>query len=175
MPTREEVNVNSMEGQMPSAPIGGQQMPPAPPVITSAMMEYLKQTKPWVRFISILGFIGTGFLLLLGLFLMLGAGVMSSRFGSAFGGVPMAAIGMVYLVLGALYILPAVFLFRYAAGIQKALTVDLTSGVEEALQSQKSFWRFVGILMLILLILQVVVLAFVILAFFLASPASFRP
>ncbi len=175
MPTREEVNVNSMEGQMPSDPISGQQMPPAPPVITSAMMEYLKQTKPWVRFISILMFIGTGFLLLAGLIFMLGASVMSSRFGSTFGGVPAAVVGLVYVVLGALYIIPAVFLFRYAAGIQKALTVDLMSGVEEALRSQKSFWRFVGILMVIMLILWVVVLAFIILALILGSPASFRP
>ena len=175
MPNREEVNVNSMDSQMPSDPYAGQQMPPAPPVITSAMMEYLKQTKPWVRFISILGFIGTGFLLLLGLFLVLGASVLSSRFGSAFGGVPAALIGLIYLVLGAFYILPAVFLFRYASGIQKALTVDLMSGVEDALRSQKSFWRFVGVLMLILLILQVIVLVFLILALVLASPASFRP
>ena len=167
--------MNSMEGQMPSDPSGGQQMPPAPPVITSAMVEYLKQTKPWVRFISILMFVGTGFLLLAGILFVLGASAMSSRFGSAFGGAPAALIGLVYVVLGALYIFPAVFLFRYASGIQKALTVDLISGMEEAIRSQKSFWRFVGILILIMMILWVVVLAFIILALILGSPATFRP
>ena len=106
---------------------------------------------------------------------MVGSGFLSSRFGSALGGVPTALIGLIYVVLGALYIIPVVFLFRYATGIQKALTMDLISGMEDALRSQKSFWRFVGILMLILLILQVVALVFVILAFFIASSASFRP
>ena len=139
------------------------------------MVEYLRQTKPWVRFISILGFIGTGFLLLAGLLLIVGSSFVSSRFGSGLGGVPIALIGLLYAILGALYIIPVVFLFRYANGIQKALSVDLTGGMEDALRSQKSFWRFVGILMLILLILQVVVLVFAVLVFFLASPASFRP
>ena len=170
--------MNATDSQFPSDAIPVPpipQVPPAPPVITSPMVEYLRQTKPWVRFISILGFIGTAFLLLAGLFLMVGSGFLSSRFGSALGGVPTALIGLIYVVLGALYIIPVVFLFRYATGIQKALTMDLISGMEDALRSQKSFWRFVGILMLILLILQVVALVFVILAFFIASSASFRP
>jgi len=167
--------MNATDSQFPGNAIPVPQVPPATPVITSPMVEYLKQTKPWVRFISILLFIGTGFLILAGLFITVGGSFLSERFGSGLGGMPIALIGLLYAALGVLYIIPAVFLFRYATGIQKALTVDLMSGMEDALRSQKSFWRFVGILMLILLILEVVVLVVVILAFFLASPASFRP
>ena len=150
--------MNSMDNPLPAFPAGDQHVPPAPPAITPAMMEFLKQTKPWVRFVSIMGFIGTALLFLIGLFLILGAGLVSSLSQTAFGGAPVGVIGFVYAALGLLYFFPDLHLFRYADGIKKALSLDPVGGVEDALRHQKSFWRFVGILVLIVLILQIVAL-----------------
>lgn len=95
-----------------------QQQPPAPPAIPPAMIGYLKQTKPWVRFISVMGFIGTALLFLLGLFLILGAGLLSSLSRTALGGAPLGLIGFLYAALACLCFFPALRLFRYAGGIK---------------------------------------------------------
>jgi hypothetical protein len=166
--------VGTFDSQLPNNRVGETQFPPAPPAITSAMTEYLKQTKPWVRFISILLFIGIGLLVLGGLVIMISAGAMSSGGSSPFGAVPAALIGSIYAVLGLLYFFPALFLFRYADGIKKALTVDLVGGMEDALRNQKSFWRFLGILMLIILIVEVIAVVVLILAFALGGFGSIR-
>jgi hypothetical protein len=136
----------------------------SPAFITQPMIDSLRRTKPWVRFLSILGFILTGFIVLLGIVLALGVGFLSSISKAPFGGISAVLIGCVYVALGLIYVFPAVYLFRYADGIQKALTRDLVSGVEHALRNQKSFWTFAGVFVLIVLILQVLLLAFIILA-----------
>ncbi len=150
--------MDPLESQLTDDQLGAQQQLPTPPAITAAMMGYLKQTKPWVRFISIMGFIGTGLLFLLGLFLILGAGLLSSLSRTALGGVPLGLIGFICAALGCLYFFPALHLFRYAGGIKRALISDQVGGMEDALMHQRSFWRFVGILVLIILILQVLVI-----------------
>jgi hypothetical protein len=50
-----------------------------------------------------------------------------------------------------MYILPGIFLFRYASAI-KALKSDPSSpALEDALRYQKTFWRYLGILTIIML------------------------
>jgi hypothetical protein len=148
--------MSSINDAIPAYQPGDQ--PPLPPAITPSMMESLKGTKPWVRFLSILGFIGTGFLVLIGLFSLLGAGFLGSLGNTPLGALPMVLIGSLYLILGFLYMIPTLYLFRYADGIQKALTRDVVGGLEYALKNQKSFWTFVGILAMIVLIIQVLAL-----------------
>ena len=65
-------------------------------------------------------------------------------------------------MLGLLYIFPSLFLFRYASGIASMLKEDAVRGMESALAAQKSFWRFVGILTVIVLCIYAVVLAVVV-------------
>jgi hypothetical protein len=88
------------------------QQPPAPQAITPAMIECLRQTKPWVRFLSVLGFIFTGLIVLAGIALALGAGLLRSMANTPLAGVPAVLIGVVYVGLGILYLIPNLFLFR---------------------------------------------------------------
>jgi hypothetical protein len=138
--------------------------------ITDSMIEALRQTKPWVRLMSILGFVGAGFMVLAGLFMILGGavgGVMSRSAGGALGGAPMLIMGVFYLLFAGLYILPSLFLFRYASAIARAIGGETVRGVEDALEAQKSFWRFVGIMAIILLALYaVLIVVFVVIGVF---------
>ncbi len=146
---------------IPNSPLVGEQLP-ATPAITPSMIQSLRQTKPWVRFLSVLGFFFTGIIVLFGIFLALGAGMMGSIASTPLAGVPLVLFGLLYLAIGILYIIPNVFLFRYANGIQKALGTEPVNGIEIALRNQKSFWKFVGIFALIVLIIQAVVLVLVV-------------
>ena len=60
-------------------------------------------------------------------------------------------LGSVYIVMAILYILPAVFLWMYADRIRNFLRQRSPGALASALEAQKSFWKFVGILTVIVL------------------------
>jgi hypothetical protein len=130
--------------------------------ITSQMIESLEQTRPWVRFLSILGFVGTVLMVLAALLMMVvgGAGMIP---GAPRGGGGAVLVGIVYLLVSLFYLFPSLFLFRYASGIS-SMDGDTVGGMERALTAQKSFWRFVGIVMLVYLVLLFIVIAFAVVA-----------
>ena len=124
----------------------------ADPELTQAA-SMLRQTKPWVRFISVLMFICSGFMILGGLFMLVGGAAMTGAGGNpgmaaaGFG----AVVGGIYIAMALLYIVPAIFLWRYADQIAR-FDRDRSSGrLATALEAQKSFWKFVGIAALIML------------------------
>lgn len=115
-------------------------------VVTPAVLDMLSQTQPWVRFLSVLGFIASGLMALVGL-----CGATMSR--------SMGFIFLIYIPMALLYFFPSLFLFRYASRIAD---LRLTRGVEQlenALAAQKSFWKFVGIAALIVIFVYLVAFA----------------
>ncbi len=116
--------------------------------------DMLRQTKPWVRFMSVIMFIGSGFMVLGGGFMMMAAGVAGAP------GVPGAIIGLIYIAMAILYIIPAVFLWRYADRIASFLVRRTPDSLGYALEAQKSFWKFVGILTLIVLCIYALIALF---------------
>lgn len=121
------------------------------------MIESLRKTKPWVRLLSILGFI-TGAIMIVASLVMIGVGMVKLAKGGMEGST-LIAIGFVYLIFSSVYLLPSLYLFRYAGAIGSALSSSVkTSAVEQALRWQQSFWRFAGILSLVVLFLYVPVM-----------------
>jgi len=139
--------------------------PETPPVILTADAQlHLIRTGPWVRFLSIMMFIGAGFLILTGVSLALvGLTGMQSPIGPvAAGALPNGAVfllGPIYVIMALLiYIVPGIFLFRFASAI-KMLKLDPSSlSLEDALKQQKTFWRYLGILAIILLCIFVLIM-----------------
>jgi uncharacterized membrane protein (DUF485 family) len=121
--------------------------------ISADVVELLRQTKPWTRFLAVLGFVGIG-LMVLAAFAMLAVGSLGR--GSAGFGVGMM---LVYLIMAGLYVPPVLFLSRYASRIGDLVASRSTSDLEGALAAQKSFWRYVGILTLVMLCVYAVVIA----------------
>ena len=125
--------------------------------ITAGMAQSLRQTRPWVLFLAILGFIGCGLIVLVGLVVML-AGSLVNQYGRHGGfGIP-PVIGLIYMAMGLLYFFPAYYLVKYSGGISRFLGSGQSADMEAALASQKSFWKFVGILTVIVLSLYLLAL-----------------
>ena len=133
-------------------------------MVSSRSADMLRQTKPWVRFLGIMAFIGSGLMILAGL-LFAGLGASASR-NPVFG--PMAGMGgmmgAVYIGLGALYIVPGIFLNRYATHIGNTLSTGGAEDLERALEAQKSFWKFAGILTLVILSIYTLIFIFFMIA-----------
>ncbi|RYD41246.1 MAG: hypothetical protein EOP85_12995 [Verrucomicrobiaceae bacterium] len=123
--------------------------------ITDGVIRQLAGTKPWVRFLSVMMFVGAGFLVVFALVLLLAGGAMAQAAPSN----PMLAGGMgvvlavVYGVMALFYIYPALKLWKYASRIGDVIQMPGAAGLEAALAEQRKFWKFIGVIMLIFLIL----------------------
>lgn len=139
---------------VPSSPSG-------PQTITTAVIEPLRATKGWARFLSILGFIVSGFMILAGLAMMLGMGAMVAGLGGSVGTqetVMLVVMGGVYILFALLYLIPSMWLFRYASRIGDLLQSQSEIDLIAALHAQKSFWKFVGIMAAIVMGIYAVII-----------------
>jgi len=125
--------------------------------------DMLRKTKPWVRFISVMFFIGAAFSALGGIGAIAG-GIAAGMAGGMPGGMPsgmaggmpwllLTGLGVAYIVMAILYITPGVFLWMYADRIGLFLRQKTPGRLASALASQKSFWKFIGIMTLIFICL----------------------
>ena len=136
---------------------------------TPGMVQALKETKPWVRFLSILGFVGCGLMFLAGVVVMIAGAFAGGEFGGGFG----ALLGFVYFVMGGLWILPLIHLHKYANAITGAVQGAGAPAIEGALQRQRSFWRTVGIMTLVFIGLYFVTIFIVVIAGMIGSMSKF--
>lgn len=138
------------------SPYHNQNDPLANVPVTPLMVEHLRATKPWVRLISVIMFILTGLMCVGGLLMMLMPSAPGMRGAGFFGPV----VGIIYILFSGLYLFPAYFLHQYASSINDLLRGGGDTAMENALGSQKSFWRFTGILTLIIIGIYALVIFF---------------
>ena len=113
---------------------------------TPAMVAHLRATRPWVIFISILGFLGSGLMVFVGLVLVLMGNWVPDE---DLGGIDGAFIGVFYMLMSLLYFIPSVFLWKYGSAISRLLNRGGDVHMEQALRSQKLVWQLVGITILL--------------------------
>jgi len=115
----------------------------------------------WGKFMAIVGFVLTGFMVLFGLFF----GTFMSSMMEPFTQQPdmsfnPSSFGFIYILLSALYFLPSLFLLRYSTKIRKAITLDDQVNYSDAVKNLKNLFLFMGVLTAIMLVIY----AFAILA-----------
>lgn len=123
----------------------------ANPQLTDRAMDMLCQTRPWARLVGViviifasLGALGGVAMLLTSIF----GFAQGSTNGVAAGGF-MVLLGVIYLVIAILYMMPGIYLCRYATSITQLLHLRREDMLERALEAQKSFWKFIGIVILL--------------------------
>ncbi len=66
-------------------------------------------------------------------------------------------ISLIYIVMGALYFFPTLKLSQYASRIARLRVTKSEVDLSAALEAQRSFWAFVGIVTIIVLFLYLVI------------------
>jgi hypothetical protein len=66
-------------------------------------------------------------------------------------------IALIYAALAILYIYPALKLWSYASKINVLASMQDSNSLFVALDQQRSFWKFIGVMMLIVISLYVVI------------------
>ncbi len=130
--------------------------------VAQEIISVLLATRPWVRLMSVMMFIGAGVMLLAALAMLIAGGAAlgmddGDRVAGMTGGVA-AALSVVYGLLGLLYIYPALKLWRYASGINVLARVQDSTSLHAALDEQRAFWKFIGIMILVILSLYLLII-----------------
>ena len=129
--------------------------------VSAGTVQALKETRPWVRLIAIVGMVMTG-IMLIAMLAAASFGFFAAAKGrgntAGIGGLEIIVILAIALLMGLLYIYPIVKLFKYAGAISRLDRSGSVKDLEDALGQQKSFWKFAGILTLIVLFLNLIVL-----------------
>lgn len=128
-----------------------------------AVLGFLKETSSWTYFLSILGFIGTGLLILVGIFFSVFMNLMSD--GSVYQSLGMnpSLFGVVYIVSAVIYFFPVLYLFNFSRKMKSALSSNNNDELTAAFSNLKSHYKFAGIftIVIIAIYLLIFIIAFI--------------
>lgn len=113
--------------------------------------DFLKETAKWAYFLSILGYIGIGFIILAALFAGTLFSVMGKMnpamgmMGSSFG----IIMAFVYLFIAVLYFFPVYYLNKFAVKAKAAIKTNDSETLTISLGYLKSHYKYIGIMTLV--------------------------
>lgn len=128
--------------------------------ITEDMISSMKQSSSWIRFLAICGFVYAGFIIAAGvlsvsIFIFLGS-ASSNTIAAELGMDPLLfgiMITILILAVGMLIIVPFRFLYNFGTKMRTYVQTGNESALELAFMNNKSFWKFCGIVTIVLLAL----------------------
>ena len=113
-----------------------------------------------MRFLGIIGYIGCGFTVLAGIAFTLLRRLFlysfgASSLGDAFGalGIMGALMGVVYVIIAVLLFFPSRWLYKTGAKIRDYARSGSDRDLEEAFRTNRAFWKYLGIILIIQLAL----------------------
>ena len=138
--------------QTSSTPVAPSESQPEVEAVLYEMADSLAQTKTWVRFLAVLGFIGTGFMVL-----MFAISLMANVRVGAPGPMELVIMTPFFLLF---CLIPSLLMWSYANQISYFLRVTSPAAFSAAITAQKSFWKYVGIMSLIIVIIYGMIFVF---------------
>lgn len=118
-------------------------------IMTHDSIASLDRMIYWAKFLSILGFIGVGFMFL---------GAISIAFvGNNLLGPEAAGISLIYLVLALIYFMPMYYLYKFSSHGRKGLTQISQHHTDQGLIYLAAHYKFIGILAIVLLSLYLLI------------------
>lgn len=124
--------------------------------------DFLKETAKWANFLSILGFVGIGLMLIFAVF----AGSIFSAMGNTMpgmggmGGSFGVIMAFVYVFIAAIYFFPVYYLNKFAVNAKRAFRDNDSEALTNSFGYLKSHYKFIGILTVAILILYGLIFVF---------------
>ncbi len=114
-------------------------------------IDYIESGSKWAKFLAILGFIGSGFIVLLMIGVMFATGLSSnSPFGDS-AMFPMGIIVIFYGLIGGFNFLFALYLYRFADKLSGAVNNQSNELFEEGFMHYKRLFKMLGIMTIVLI------------------------
>jgi hypothetical protein len=119
--------------------------------VSRRTIELLNQTRPWVQLIGVLTWIGV-VIAALATIALVGLALAAGGIG------PRLLMGVLYGFITFIYWFIAKSLTGYASRINRLSASESVRDLEDALESQKNFWKTVGILTLVMILIYIVMI-----------------
>ena len=123
--------------------------------LTDGMKSNIQAGAKWAKFLGIMGFVGSGVMALFAILMLFVGSFAKVRLNAPFNP---GIIAFIYLIFGAINFLPALYMFNFGkfskAGIQSVSQKSL----EEGMSNLKSFFKFLGIYVIVLLSIYVLMI-----------------
>jgi hypothetical protein len=128
--------------------------------LDATAQDFLRETSKWAYFLSILGFVGIGLMVLASLFF---ASFSSSLpiDGFEYGGFLFAAL---YMIIALAYFFPIYYLYQFSRGAKVAVMENSSASLTESLGSLKSHYKFIGIFTVVILSMYFLIFIFAMIA-----------
>lgn len=162
-----------METTETTEPIPAPAPAPLQVVLTEQAKYFLHTAGRWATFLGIMGFIGTGFIVLCALFV----GTIFtaiSRLNPAAAAIPMGGTGLItfmYLLIAVFYFFMSYYIYQFGANIKRGMALNDSLQATKAFEYLKSHLKLIGITTIVCISLELLVLIGVILVLIFAASA----
>lgn len=112
--------------------------------------KYLLEAAKWANFISIVGFIAIGLLIIMSFSI---GTIMASLPEGALGGLSPKFFSFFYLIMAGVYFIPVFFLFQFGQKTKQAFVENDHNLLTFALKKLKSHYKFIGIIFIVCIVL----------------------
>ncbi len=117
--------------------------------ITDQTAGVLNQSARWAKFLSIVGFVMTGFMILASF--ILPELLARNTYAMPEMTVPVQGLRINFIIMAVLLFIPCLFLFRFSTKMKEALADNNQYIFEESFRNLKSTFKFYGIVTIIVL------------------------
>lgn len=135
-------------------------------VVDEMSGAYIHEIGRWGKFLAIVGFIVIGLMIVASVFMMFAFSRLASydeygnATGAAYGQAMGGMLGVLYLFFAGIYIYPTWTLYKYSTCIKRALVNKEQQEFNDAFRYLKSTFKFMGILMIIILSIYALIAIF---------------
>lgn len=134
--------------------------------------DALREGAKWTFFLSIMGFIGIGIMLLAGIFMTIAFSALPNEIeGAGMFGFFKGFMSLFYIGMAILYFFPVNYLYKYSTKMKSALQFNDNSLLAEAFVNLKSHHKFLGIAIIVIMSLYLLAIVGVLIS--LASSLTF--
>jgi hypothetical protein len=135
--------------------------------------QYVRSMGRWYKFFGILSIVGCVFMVLGAIMMLAVGGMMDEGMknyemynSEGMGSMPTWLIGILYLVCAGLMVPVIVYMLRGAKAAETAVALNSNEAAVSFLSNSKSYWKFYGILTIVMLALCIIAIPIAIIAAF---------
>jgi len=119
--------------------------------------NYILEASKWATFLSIIGFIGIGLMI-----------ILSFTIGTVLANIPVETMGGIspqffsffYLIIAGVYFIPVFYLFQFGSKTKQAIINNDTDALTFGLKKLKSHYKFLGIISIIGISFYIILMIF---------------
>ena len=122
----------------------------------SQACSYLISIIKWMKFFFIMAIISVSLTMMAGLAIIASASIISDI--PDIPDFPVAIVGAIYMAVGALNLVPAIYMNRISKAAERTVESDDNNAMLDFLKNNQSLWKFLGILTIVMIGFSILIL-----------------